>query len=285
MESGWIVPTWEINGDRIHSGTNVCFVRTCALPMALEQLSAGAIYWKTLGTDPSGCPSLTGCPFLFSWRCPYSPLPLGHGLCPTTESSTHQSGHGTQTQPRNLAGRNQLESSSTKTRGAPIGEALSSWCMKAWGQHGGTFIWWASLYFPSFISKFSPTKILPKTLLGRTHMIFAADHILLSLSSSWHTQLMSLQRTIHPLPNRTWIQPPFPSTPVKIEHDLWKHGLKNQRCADDAWLMNVWWPKLMRHDHVSLREIIVINHRTRGAHIMIESHGHLHRRLRCLPGG
>ena len=76
----------------------------------------------------------------------------------------HQPGHGTRAQPRNTAGRSQLRISATKTREAPVGEALSSWCIKAWGQRGGTLIWWSSLYFSSFISKFSPTKILPKKL-------------------------------------------------------------------------------------------------------------------------
>lgn len=81
----------------------------------------------------------------------------------------------------------------------------------------------------SFISKFSPSKILPKKPAipntGNTHMIFAADHILLNLSSSWHIQFMSLQRTIHPLPNGTWIQPSVPSTLLKIGHKLWKPNM------------------------------------------------------------
>lgn len=141
----------------------------------------------------------------------------------------HQPGHGMRAQSRNTAGRSQLRSSATKTREAPMGENFGSWRIKAWGQCGGTLIWWSSLYLSSFISKFSPTKILPKKLAtpntGNTHMIFAADHILPSLSSFWHTQLISLQRTIHPLPNGACIQPPFPSTLVKIGHDLWKPSL------------------------------------------------------------
>lgn len=81
--------------------------------------------------------------------------------------------------------------------------------------------------FPLPLANFLLPKSCQKSsqILGTTHMIFAADHILLNLSSSWHTQLMSLQRTIHPLPSGTWIQPPFPSTPVKIGHDLWKPSM------------------------------------------------------------
>ena len=89
MESEWILPTWEINGDRICSGKSLCFLQTSAFPVALEQLSVKVICCKTLETDPCTCRSLRWCPVLFSWswRSLYSPLPSGHGHCPTAEPS------------------------------------------------------------------------------------------------------------------------------------------------------------------------------------------------------
>lgn len=89
MESEWILPTWGINGDRIHSGKSVCFSQTFVSPMALEQPRVKIMCCKTLDTDLCNRPSLTWWPFIFSWswRCLHSPLPLGHGHCPTAEPS------------------------------------------------------------------------------------------------------------------------------------------------------------------------------------------------------
>lgn len=110
---------------------------------------------------------------------------------------------------------------------------------------------------------------------GNTHMIFAADHILPNLSSSWPAQLLSLQRTFLPLPSGAWIQPEFTSThTVKIGHDLWKPStiLKTKGVL----MMPDWWMcggqrQLMRHDHVSPTEITAINHTAKGAYMMTEA--------------
>lgn len=166
MESEWILPTWQINGDRIRSGKGFCFSQAFASPVALEQLAVEVICYKTLDVDPCTCPSLRRCPFLMA---------EAEGACTALclrdmatalllNPAWHQLGHGRWTQPRNTAGRSQLRSSATKTEEAPVGETFSSWCIKAWGQCGGTLVWWSSLYFSSFISKFSPTKALPKKL-------------------------------------------------------------------------------------------------------------------------
>lgn len=230
MESEWILPTGEITRDGICSGKCVCSCRHLHRPWC----------WSSSASKSPVLKPWTGIPPLAHLSDDVLLVLAGTGgactaLCPWDTATAprpgppwHQPGHGRWGQPRNTAARTHLRSSAN-TREAPARDTLSSWCLKAWGQYGGTLVWWASLQFSSFISKFSPSKILPKKPAipntGNTHMIFAADHILLNLSSSWHTQLMSLQRTIHPLPNGAWIQPSVPSTSLKIGHNLWKPNM------------------------------------------------------------
>lgn len=111
-----------------------------------------------------------------------------------------------------MAGRSQLRSSGPKIE-VPMGEALSSWCIEAWGQCGDILkVWWhphleifslVFLFHQQIFSCLNPARIYPPQTLGPAHMTLAAEHILLSVSSSWHAQLMSVKRTIHLFPSGT----------------------------------------------------------------------------------
>lgn len=158
-----------------------------------------------------------------AWHCsssleepkPWTHIPvlphLSHGVLSSPAQRTSRPGtkaaRGTWARP-GMAGRSQLRGSDPKVE-VPMGDNLSSWRVKAWGQCGGTLedmvapwrcggtlkVWW-HLHLEIFSSAFllnqqifsclNPARIHPT--LGPAHMSPAADHILLSVSPSWHAQ-------------------------------------------------------------------------------------------------
>lgn len=266
MESEGILPTQEIKGDRIHSTESSAPCRhshchaTVSWLLQNPALALAPLTWDVLSLwDENGVQ-----PCAFGTQ----PLPCCWGLCT-------QHGRGTCAWLRNMAGRGCSGVLLPKLDKALQGR--SSAPDVSYPEHSDVaplsgdvliFLWQISSYwYPA-----KPKLMTPNT--GNTQMVFAADHILPSLSSSWPTQFMSLQRTLHPLPSGVWIQPEFASTPIKFGHDLWKPStiLKTK----DVLMMPDWWMhrgqrQLMRQDHVSPTEILAINHTVKGAKMMTEA--------------
>lgn len=203
------------------------------IAMALEQPNVS----QTLQISACSSPCLS----LFLWDALSPWSRAGGGTQPCAFGTRHlqdmasalmprckmnQSGHSMRAQPTKCICKGPSQKSTCQKWRSPHREDVP-WCTKSRGQCGGTLVWWSSLYFFFFHLQISSYQNAAKKKLttpntGNTHMIVAADHILPNLSSSWPTQHMSLQRTIHPLPKGVWVQPEFPWTLVKIGHDLWK---------------------------------------------------------------
>lgn len=156
-------------------------------------------------------PLLVGCPIpmVWGWRwhtalCFWDMAPSGHGLCldAKVQDEPVWPQHASTTHKMHLQGAIS-EVHLPKVEKPPQGRCTLMYQVPR-------TVWWHprlvifSLFFlfHSQISSYpnAAKKKLTTPNTGNTHMIFAADHILPNLSSSWPTQHMSLQRTIHPLP-------------------------------------------------------------------------------------